>query len=176
MSEYTPLQRLAVGHYLSKRLEAELRRGAGGLRDEVDADMQAAYEADGTSRRTITVNGTDCGALSAYLEPARERVIEKRLEVEDQAAFAAWVAENPEAVAVWLGDDPDAAESLAGWALVATGEQPAGTRWVERVRQYERPAQIKTRLTVKPDKLEDALPELRAGVLGELGAGHGDAL
>lgn len=172
MEEYSGLARLAVGQYLKKKLDRELKRGAGGLRDEEDARIVAAYEADHTDRQAIIVNCCNVGSFSLSWEDAKEQQTEKRLEVQDREAFASWVADNPQTVAAWLADDPDAANALAGWALICTGEQPGGTGWREVITQYAQPARPKTRLTIKEAALEAALPELRAGVLGQLGAGQ----
>lgn len=170
--EYSGLARLAVGQYLKKKLDRELKRGGGGLRDELDAELIAAYEADGTDRRALLVNNTNVGSFSLSWEDAKEQQTERRLEVQDREAFGAWVVDNPQTVAAWLADDPDAANALAGWALICTGEQPGGTGWREVITQYAQPARPKTRLTIKEAALEAALPELRAGVLGQLGAGQ----
>lgn len=170
--EYSGLARLAVGQYLRKKLDRELKRGAGGLRDEEDARIVAAYEADHTDRQAIIVNCCNVGSFSLSWEDAKEQQTEKRLEVQDREAFASWVVDNPQTVAAWLADDPDAANALAGWALICTGEQPGGTGWREVITQYAQPARPKTRLTIKEAALEAALPELRAGVLGQLGAGQ----
>lgn len=164
--------RLALGQYLKRWLDREMKRGAGGLRDERDASLIAAYEKDGTDRRALLYNGFNVGSLSLSWEPAKEQQTEQRLEVQDRDAFGAWVMDNPQTVAAWLADDPDAANALAGWALICTGEQPGGTGWREVITQYAQPARPKTRLTIKEDALEAALPELRAGVLGQLGAGQ----
>lgn len=171
MSKLTSLQRLAIGQYLSKKLNTQLKRGAGGLRDEVDAALLAAYETDGTDRRAVLFDGQTVGHIRLQLVEATERQTEERLEVQDAEAFSAWAASNPDTVAAWLSDDAQAAEALAGWALLCAGEQPAGTGWREVVTQYETPAGYKTVLTVNAKELEAALPELRRGVFGELGGG-----
>ena len=163
---------LVVGQYINKRLDRQLKRGTGGLRDRRDAALIADYEANHTDRRAILYNGVHVASLSLSWEPATEQQTEQRLEVQDREAFASWVVDNPQTVAAWLADDPDAANALAGWALICTGEQPGGTGWREVITQYAQPARPKTRLTIKEDALEAALPELRAGVLGQLGAGQ----
>lgn len=168
MAEMTSLQRLAIGQYLSKRLEAELKRGAGGLRDEVDEEMRSAYDEDGADRRAVVFGGVKVGSMSAALKPATEQKTGKRLAVTDYAAFAGWAATNQDVIADWLTNDADARDSLAGWALAAFGEQPNGTEWLEYVMEYGRPERFDTRLTINTAELEKALPELRAGVLGEL--------
>lgn len=171
---YTDLQRLAVGQYLMNRLGDELKRGAGGVRDAADAAITEAYEADGTDRRAIVIGGRKVGSLSLTAKPAEPEQTGARLTVTNYDEFEAWLSKAGDTLRAWVLEDCDRADELAGWALVACGERAAGTEFEEVVTRPARPASTATRLTVDAQAIEAALPELRAGVLGELGAGNGD--
>lgn len=174
MSDYTPLQRLAIGQYLAKRLDKELKRGTGGLRDAVDMQAIEEYGANDSDRWAVIINGQKVGSLSLSVDEAKPQRTQEVVRVTDRAAFVDWMQSNPEAVAAWVADTPDAADAFAGWALVALGEQVAGTGYVTELAEPARPAKVRTVLRVKDEAMQAALPELSTGVLGQLGAGNGD--
>ena len=72
MTELTDIQRLAVAEAMGKAIKdmTNQRGGAHGaptLRTECDDALRADFEASGTDRRRISINGVEVGTLSARL-------------------------------------------------------------------------------------------------------------
>lgn len=163
MNEYTDLQRLAVAQALCNALGEETKRG-GGLRDRVDAEILAQYEADGIDRKRIHINGVDVGTLTVQTpKNTRPRMV-VRLDIPGD--FAGWVAENARFVASYLVNDaPQVAEQIAGDMLIMYGELPDGCR-LEEDATAKAP---RTVLRVKREAIAEALgAELPAYVAGVL--------
>lgn len=170
MTDLTDIQRLAVAEAMGKAIKdmTNPRGGAHGaptLRTECDDALRADFEASGTDRRRISINGQEVGTLSARLSKPESGT---RVVVGDERAFVRWImAGDGGEDAIWrLIHDPKTREAVIA-AATADGELPDGCR----VESYERPAQwLGTTLRVSVPKVGTALgAELPSAVVGLLG-------
>lgn len=172
MTELTDIQRLAVAEAMGKAIKdmTNPRGGAHGaptLRTECDDALRADFEASGTDRRRIVINGTEVGTLSARLSKPESGT---RVVVDDEKALVRWLmAGDGGEDAIWrLMHDPKTRDAVIA-AATADGELPDGCR----VESYEKPAAwLGTALRVDPKKVGAALgAELPSAVMGLLGGG-----
>ena len=170
MTELSDIQRLAVAEAMGKAIKdmTNPRGGAHGaptLRTECDDALRADFEASGTDRRRISINGTEVGTLSARLSKPESGT---RVVVGDERAFVRWImAGDGGEDAIWrLIHDPKTRDAVIA-AATADGELPDGCR----VESYERPAAwLGTTLRVSVPKVGTALgAELPSAVVGLLG-------
>ena len=173
MTDLTDIQRLAVAEAMGKAIKdmTNPRGGAHGaptLRTECDDALRADFEASGTDRRRISINGQEVGTLSARLSKPESGT---RVVVGDEKAFVRWLmAGDGGEDAIWrLIHDPKTRDAIIA-AATADGELPDGCR----VEDYERPAQwLGTTLRVDVKKVGTALgAELPSAVIGLLGGGE----
>ena len=173
MTDLTDIQRLAVAEAMGKAIKdmTNPRGGAHGaptLRTECDDALRADFEASGTDRRRISINGTEVGTLSARLSKPESGT---RVVVGDERAFVRWImAGDGGEDAIWrLIHDPKTRDAVIA-AATADGELPDGCR----VESYEKPAQwLGTTLRVSVPKVGTALgAELPSAVVGLLGGGE----
>lgn len=173
MTDLTDIQRLAVAEAMGKAIKdmTNPRGGAHGaptLRTECDDALRADFEASGTDRRRIVINGQEVGTLSARLSKPESGT---RVVMDDESAFVRWLmAGDGGEDAIWrLIHDPKTRDAIID-ACTADGELPDGCR----VESYERPAQwLGTTLRVDQKKVGTALgAELPSAVIGLLGGGE----
>lgn len=168
--ELSDIQRLAVAEAMGKAIKemTNPRGGAHGaptLRTEADDALRRDYEASGTDRRRININGVDVGTLSARVSKPSE---EGRIVVEDRERLIEWLGED--------GDDVfDAVihnQSFVDLVLAEANDQgvlPDGCRF-EMVRKPS--VWLGTTLRVDPKKVGAALgAELPSAVAGLMGQG-----
>ena len=166
------LQRLAVAEAMGKAIKdvTNPRGGAHGaptLRTECDDALRADFEASGTDRRRIVINGTEVGTLSARLskpESGTHVVMDKDYDLVD------WLRHSDGGFDALLRivRDPKTRDAVVA-AATADGELPDGCR----VESYDKPAAwLGTALRVDPKKVGAALgAELPSAVIGLLGGG-----
>ena len=172
--ELSDLQRLAVADAIGKAIKdvTNPRGGAHGaptLRTEADDALRADFEASGTDRRRIVINGQEVGTLSARISKPESGT---RVVVDDEKSFVIWLKESDGGEdAIWrLIHDPKTRDAIIA-AATADGELPDGCR----VEQYDKPAQwLGTTLRVSVPKVGAALGgELPSAVMGLLGGADG---
>ena len=172
--ELNDLQRLAVAEAMGKAIKdvTNPRGGAHGaptLRTECDDALRADFEASGTDRRRIVINGTEVGTLSARLSKPESGT---RVVVDDESAFVRWLRESDGGYdALWRLVTASKTNQAVLDAATADGELPDGCR----VEDYEKPAAwLGTALRVDPKKVGAALgAELPSAVVGLLGGADG---
>ena len=173
MTDLTDIQRLAVAEAMGKAIKdmTNPRGGAHGaptLRPECDDALRADFEASGTDRRRISINGQEVGTLSARLSKPESGT---RVVVDDEKAFVRWImAGDGGEDAIWrLIHDHKTRDAVIA-AATADGELPDGCH----VEDYERPAAwLGTTLRVSVPKVGAALGgELPSAVVGLLGGGE----
>ncbi len=171
--ELSDLQRLAVAEAIGKAIRdvTNPRGGAHGaptLRTECDDALRADFEASGTDRRRIVINGQEVGTLSARISKPESGT---RVVVDDEKSFVIWLKESDGGEdAIWrLIHDPKTRDAIIA-AATADGELPDGCR----VEQYDKPAAwLGTTLRVSVPKVGAALGgELPSAVMGLLGGGQ----
>ena len=172
--EMTDLQMLAVAEAMGKAIKevTNPRGGAHGaptLRTECDDALRADFEASGTDRRRIVINGTEVGTLSARLskpESGTRVVMDKDFDLVD------WLRHSDGGfdALLRLVRDPKTRDAVIA-AATADGELPDGCH----VEQYDKPqAWLGTTLRVSVPKVGAALgAELPSAVMGLLGGGDG---
>ena len=171
--ELSDIQRLAVAEAMGKAIKdmTNPRGGAHGaptLRTECDDALRADFEASGTDRRRISINGTEVGTLSARLSKPESGT---RVVVSDGGELLYWLRNSDggrDALGRLLAD-PKTRQAIVD-AATADGELPDGCR----VEGYEKPsAWLGTALRVDPKKVGAALgAELPSAVMGLLGGGE----
>ena len=173
MTELTDIQRLAVAEAMGKAIRdvTNPRGGAHGaptLRTECDDALRADFEASGTDRRRIVINGTEVGTLSALLSKPESGT---RVVIDDRDALVEWLltSDGGEDAIKRLVSDGKARDAVIA-AATADGELPDGCR----VEQYDKPAAwLGTTLRVSVPKVGAALGgELPSDVVGLLGGGE----
>lgn len=172
--ELNDLQRLAVAEAMGKAIKdmTNPRGGAHGaptLRTECDNALRADFEASGTDRRRIVINGQEVGTLSARLSKSESGT---RVVVSDGGELLYWLRNSDggrDALGRLLAD-PKTRQAIVD-AATADGELPDGCR----VESYEKPAAwLGTTLRVDPKKVGAALgAELPSAVAGLLGGADG---
>ena len=172
--ELNDLQRLAVAEAMGKAIKdmTNPRGGAHGaptLRTECDNALRADFEARGTDRRRIVINGQEVGTLSARLSKSESGT---RVVVSDGGELLYWLRNSDggrDALGRLLAD-PKTRQAIVD-AATADGELPDGCR----VESYEKPAAwLGTTLRVDPKKVGAALgAELPSAVAGLLGGADG---
>ena len=171
--ELNDLQRLAVAEAMGKAIKdvTNPRGGAHGaptLRTECDDALRADFEASGTDRRRIVINGTEVGTLSARLSKPESgtRVVMGR-----DSDLVDWLRHSDGGfdTLLHLVRDPKTRDAIIS-AATADGELPDGCR----VESYDKPAAwLGTTLRVDPKKVGVALgAELPSAVVGLLGGGE----
>ena len=172
--ELSDLQRLAVAEAMGKAIRGmtDPRGGAHGaptLRTECDDALRADFEASGTDRRRIVLNGQEVGTLSARLSKPESGT---RVVMDDERAFVRWLmAGDGGEDAIWrLIHDHKTRDAVIA-AATADGELPDGCH----VESYDRPAAwLGTTLRVSVPKVGAALGgELPSAVMGLLGGADG---
>lgn len=171
--ELSDLQRLAVADAIGKAIKdvTNPRGGAHGaptLRTEADDALRADFEASGTDRRRIVINGTEVGTLSARLSKPESGT---RVVMSDTGAFVRWLRESDGGYdALWRLVDASKTNQAVIDAATADGELPDGCR----VESYDKPqAWLGTTLRVDARKVGAALgAELPSAVAGLLGGGE----
>ena len=171
--ELTDIQRLAVAEAMGKAIKdmTNPRGGAHGaptLRTECDDALRADFEASGTDRRRIVINGQEVGTLSARLSKPESGT---RVVVSDGGELLCWLRNSDggrDALGRLLAD-PKTRQAIVD-AATADGELPDGCR----VESYEKPAAwLGTTLRVSVPKVGAALgAELPSAVVGLLGGGE----
>ena len=171
--ELSDLQRLAVAEAMGKAIRGmtDPRGGAHGaptLRTECDDALRADFEASGTDRRRIVINGQEVGTLSARLskpESGTRVVMDKDYDLVD------WLRHSDGGfdALLRLVRDPKTRDAIIS-AATADGELPDGCR----VESYDKPqAWLGTTLRVDVRKVGAALgAELPSAVVGLLGGGE----
>lgn len=173
--ELTDIQRLAVAEAMGKAIKdmTNPRGGAHGaptLRTEADDALRADFEADGTDRRRIVINGTEVGTLSARLSKPESGT---RVAMTDTGLFVRWLRESDGGFdALWRLVTASKTNQAVIDAATADGELPDGCR----VESYDKPQTwLGTALRVDPKKVGAALgAELPSAVVGLLGGGSQD--
>ena len=170
--ELTDIQRLAVAEAMGKAIKDMTNprggsHGAPTLRTECDDALRADFEASGTDRRRISINGQEVGTLSARISKPE---IGTRVVMSNRAAMLHWLRSSDDgcdALERLLADGRTRDAVVA--AATADGILPDGCR----VESYERPAAwLGTTLRVDPMKVGAALgAELPSAVVGLLGGG-----
>lgn len=168
------LQMLAVAEAMGKAIKdmTNPRGGAHGaptLRTECDDALRADFEASGTDRRRIVINGQEVGTLSARLSKPESGT---RVVVSDGGELLYWLRNSDggrDALGRLLAD-PKTRQAIVD-AATADGELPDGCR----VEDYEKPAAwLGTTLRVDVKKVGAALgAELPSAVVGLLGGADG---
>ena len=171
--ELTDIQRLAVAEAMGKAIKdvTNPRGGAHGaptLRTECDDALRADFEASGTDRRRIVINGQEVGTLSARLSKPESGT---RVVMDNDSDFVDWLRHSDggfDALLRLVRDGKTRDAIIA--AATADGELPDGCRMVER----REPARwLGTTLRVDPKKVGAALgAELPSAVVGLLGGGE----
>lgn len=173
MTELTDIQRLAVAEAMGKAIKdmTNPRGGAHGaptLRTEADDALRADFEASGTDRRRIVINGVEVGTLSARLSKPESGT---RVVMDKDFDFVDWLRHSDGGfdALLLLVRDPKTRDAIIA-AATADGELPDGCR----VEAYERPATwLGTALRVDVKKVGAALgAELPSAVVGLLGGGE----
>ena len=173
MTELTDIQRLAVAEAMGKAIKemTNPRGGAHGaptLRTECDDALRADFEASGTDRRRIVINGTEVGTLSARLSKPESGT---RVVMDKDYDFIDWLRHSDGGfdTLLRLVRDGKTRDAIIA-AATADGELPDGCR----VEDYERPSTwLGTTLRVDPKKVGAALGgELPSAVMGLLGGGE----
>ena len=171
--ELSDVQRLAVAEAMGKAIRdvTNPRGGAHGaptLRTECDDALRADFEASGTDRRRISINGQEVGTLSARLSKPESGT---RVVVDKDFDFVDWLRHSDGGfdTLLRLVRDPKTRDAIIA-AATADGELPDGCR----VEDYERPAAwLGTALRVDVKKVGAALgAELPSAVVGLLGGGE----
>ena len=173
MTELSDIQRLAVAEAMGKAIK-DMTNPRGGahdaptLRTECDDALRADFEASGTDRRRIVINGTEVGTLSARLskpESGTRVVMDKDYDLVD------WLRHSDGGfdTLLRLVRDGKTRDAIIA-AATADGELPDGCR----VENYDKPAAwLGTALRVDPKKVGAALgAELPSAVIGLLGGGE----
>lgn len=171
--ELTDIQRLAVAEAMGKAIKdmTNPRGGAHGaptLRTECDDALRADFEADGTDRRRIVINGTEVGTLSARLSKPESGT---RVAMTDTGLFVRWLRESDGGFdALWRLVTASKTNQAVIDAATADGELPDGCR----VESYDKPQTwLGTTLRVSVPKVGAALGgELPSAVVGLLGGGE----
>lgn len=173
MTDLTDIQRLAVAEAMDKAIKdaTNPRGGAHGaptLRTECDDALRADFEASGTDRRRIVINGTEVGTLSARLSKPESGT---RVVMDKDYDFIDWLLHSnggEDAIKRLVRDGKTRDAIIA--AATADGELPDGCH----VEDYEKPSTwLGTTLRVDPKKVGAALgAELPSAVMGLLGGGH----
>lgn len=171
--ELNDIQRLAVAEAMGKAIKdmTNPRGGAHGaptLRTECDDALRYDFEARGTDRRRISINGVEVGTLSARLSKPESGT---RVVVSDGGELLYWLRNSDggrDALGRLLAD-PKTRQAIVD-AATADGELPDGCR----VEDYEKPsAWLGTTLRVSVPKVGAALgAELPSAVVGLLGGGE----
>lgn len=119
------LERLAVAQALYKELAKVVStKDPRSIRAQLDEELKADYERDGTDRKRILINGTEVGSLSAKIaKPSKET----RFEVTDWEALENWNFSTDDALAYVVRHVVD----FAKWHFEQTGEMPDGCELVE---------------------------------------------
>lgn len=172
--ELTDIQRLAVAEAMGKAIKemTNPRGGAHGaptLRTECDDALRADFEASGTDRRRISINGVEVGTLSARLSKPESGT---RVAMEDTGLFVRWLRESDGGYdALWRLVTEGKTHQAVLDAATADGELPDGCA----VEDYEKPAAwLGTTLRVDVRKVGAALgAELPSAVMGLLGGADG---
>lgn len=171
--ELSDLQRLAVAEAMGKAIKdmTNPRGGAHGaptLRTEADDALRADFEASGTDRRRIVINGQEVGTLSARLSKPESGT---RIAMTDTGLFVRWLRESDGGYdALWRLVTASKTHQAVLDAATADGELPDGCA----VEDYEKPsAWLGTTLRVDVKKVGSALgAELPSAVVGLLGGGE----
>lgn len=171
--ELTDIQRLAVAEAMGKAIKdmTNPRGGAHGaptLRTECDDALRYDFEASGTDRRRISINGVEVGTLSARLSKPESGT---RVVVDSLPRFVEWLRTADGGVGALTRLAATMPDKVVE-AAVGDGELPDGCR----VEDYSRPAQwLGTTLRVDQKKVGAALgAELPSAVVGLLGSGDGE--
>lgn len=173
--ELTDIQRLAVAEAMGKAIKdmTNPRGGAHGaptLRTECDDALRYDFEARGTDRRRISINGIEVGTLSARFSKPESGT---RVVMGKDFDFVDWLRHSDGGfdTLLRLVRDPKTRDAIIA-AATADGELPDGCR----VEDYSRPAQwLGTTLRVDQKKVGAALgAELPSAVVGLLGGGDGE--
>lgn len=172
MTELTDIQRLAVAEAMGKAIKdmTNPRGGAHGaptLRTECDDALRYDFEASGTDRRRISINGQEVGTLSARISKPESGT---RVAMTDTGLFVRWLRESDGGYdALWRLATASKTHQAVLDAATADGELPDGCR----VEDYENPsAWLGTTLRVDVKKVGAALgAELPSAVVGLLGGG-----
>lgn len=171
--ELTDIQRLAVAEAMGKAIRdmTNPRGGAHGaqtLRTECDDALRADFEASGTDRRRISINGVEVGTLSARLSKPESGT---RVVMDKDFDFVDWLRHSDggfDALLRLVRDGKTRDAIIA--AATADGELPDGCRG----ESYDKPsAWLGTTLRVDVKKVGAALgAELPSAVVGLLGGGE----
>ena len=171
--ELNDLQMLAVAEAMGKAIKdvTNPRGGAHGaptLRTDCDDALRADFEASGTDRRRIVINGQEVGTLSARLSKPESGT---RVVMDDGGKLLYWLRNSDggrDALGRMLAD-PKTRDFIID-AATADGELPDGCR----VEQYSKPQMwLGTTLRVSVPKVGQALGgELPSAVMGLLGGGQ----
>ena len=171
--ELTDIQRLAVAEAMGKAIRdmTNPRGGAHGaptLRTECDDALRADFEASGTDRRRISINGVEVGTLSARLSKPESRT---RVVMDNDFDLVNWLRNTDGGfdALLRLVRDPKTHDAIIASAT-EDGELPDGCY----VEDYEKPsAWLGTTLRVDVRKVGAALgAELPSAVVGLLGGGE----
>lgn len=167
MRELTGIQTLAVAEAMMKAIAGatSTRGGAHGapnLRTEADDALREDFEADGTDRRRIIIDGQEVGTLSARVSKPEQGT---RVIVWEVREFVEWLRTSDgglDALVRLVSRHPDVAVEVA----TSDGELPDGCA----VEAYDKPAEwLGTTLRVDARKVGAALgAELPAAVMGLL--------
>ena len=172
--ELNDLQRLAVAEAMGKAIKdmTNPRGGAHGaptLRTECDDALRADFEASGTDRRRIVINGQEVGTLSARLSKPESGT---RVVMDRDSDLVDWLRHSDGGfdALLRLVRDGKMRDAIIA-AATADGELPDGCR----VEGYDKPAAwLGTALRVDPKKVGAALGgELPSAVMGLLGGADG---
>ena len=168
--ELTDIQRLAVAEAMGKAIKdmTNPRGGAHGaptLRTECDDALRADFEASGTDRRRISINGVEVGTLSARISKPESGT---RVVMYNDFDLVNWLRDTDGGfdALLRLVRDPKTHDAIIASAT-EDGELPDGCR----VEDYEKPsAWLGTTLRVDVRKVGAALgAELPSAVVGLLG-------
>ena len=164
MSIKDELARLAVAETMVKRLKliTDPRAKERNLRQHVEEELVAQYEATGSSTFQVEVEGQKVGTMSLRFTDEK---VGKRPVVTDYRAFARWIRESDggmDTIVRLVNAKPD----LMLDAATADGELPDGCE----MREFHEPKRVSgATLRVKPEKVADALagelPQAVAGLL-----------
>jgi len=149
--------------------EASERRDL--LKGRCKDELLEQYEADGTTQKRSKLFGKDASVLSVvFSKPKAPReVVEFNLA--DWDGFSEWLEANPKAAADYAFAK---AEDFGEWWLRKTGELPDGVARVTHMTDPEPERVTGVRLSVKPEKVFEALGiSFEEGIRGML---PGDAV
>ena len=171
--DFTNIQRLAVAEAMGKAIKDMTNprggsHGAPTLRTECDDALRADFEASGTDRRRIVINGQEVGTLSARLSKPESGT---RVVMDDTGLFVRWLRESDGGYdAIWRLVTASKTHQVVLDAATEDGELPDGCR----VEGYEKTsAWLGTTLRVDVKKVGAALGgELPSAVVGLLGGGE----